>query len=1219
MNTKALRSLFTLFCALLVAATAHAAVIYNHDFNNRNFNAHTSINANMTAAWTSTGATLYSRDYSGNPGMALNGYNHVYILTITMKEGYQAEFTSISFSRLSGDNATFQVQVNGENYGSSITSSSTLQLITRTKTVSELRNTIKIRLVVSNSSSSNGYYSAIDNFTVNGSVSSYDPAAEAKPDANGILYVDGDISTPGDGSSWDHALKRMYYATQAAAINPAIQQVWVAEGTYGTKAANTPFSLTNGVAYYGGFSGYESDLRERSVTSSPVTLQGLGGNVITATGAGASTRLDGFFITAGTGFSSGGARLGGAIYLNNSSPTIANCIFNGNNTDPAAADGKGGAIYLLNSNPLVLQCLFILNTAKGTTSGQGGAIYIDGSSPTIRNCTFSKNEVGANSAPGNGGAIYIAGRSSPVIENNIIWDNADPASPDGKSSISGSGTPTVAYSLIQGGFAGGTSILDTDPQFTNAAELDFRQVKGSPVTNAGNPATDLSAFPKTGDDSPITLDGERRLTSSAIDLGPYEVAPSTIWYVNAASTAPVPSGESWASAFTRINDALSVATSGDQIWIARGLYDDEGSSLAMIHGVKIYGSFVGNETAVNQRPLPIVHGEPATATVFLSFNGPAFDNYQNNLTRDDLLDGLTITGALGTEGGAIRNVDASPTIANCAFIDNSAFDGGGGVYNYNSSPLIINTLFKSNNVMFGSGGAINNKSGSNTILINCVIVENSASEFSGAIFNDGSTITLLNCTVSGNSQSVPGTINGYYGNVTVRNSIIYGNGSGISNNDGTVTVTYSLVEGMTASDTDHNLDGGTNPQFTSPTDWTLLACSPAINRGTNDALPGIPNPSTDLVNNLRIYNVQTDMGAYEMQAIPGPGTLPASGETVALPVYAGATSLTSDCKTFGLIEPTGAPGTLGNVTIKAFLAAGNTVADGEKIFVKRHYDITPSGTDGPAKVTLFFAKADFDAYNQAYGNANNATLPANLKVMQYHGTSPYGFPGTYSGKTELITDVTVTESADQTMYLVSFNASGFSGFFISGQSEEALPVTLVSFQAKKQENTAYLQWKTSSEINSRSFEIERSSNGKQWHRLGEVLARGSESALTDYSYTDSSPMAGTNMYRLKMIDRAADRLDGSFAYSRMVSLDFGAESAALYPNPAVGVSKVSLKGLKTEDIRHIRLFNMSGKAVSEPVLRQGSFHIGQIGAGNYTVEVQMSDGTKRPLKLIVTH
>jgi len=1214
MNTQLLRPLFTLFCALLITTAARSAVIYNSTFPNNNFNNPVSINANLTSAWTGIGDQLYGYGYSGNNVMALAAHNPVFVLTLTVKEGYQVELTSIVLSRFSADNGTFQIQVDGINYGASFGSSMDLSSITRTKTVSKLRNTVQIRIAVTNSTTPNQNYCGIDNFTLNGSVTAYDAAADAQPDAGGILYVNGETGSPGNGSSWNNPLKRLYHATRAAALNPAIKQVWVANGQYQTEDENTPLILTDGVSYYGGFGGYESDLRDRSLPGQ-VVIQGGSTTVITTSGVGAATRLDGFIVTAGRGLAVGDDRRGGALHATNSSLVIANCIFGENATDDAAAEGKGGAIYLLNSSPLIIQTLFLGNSAKGTASGKGGAIFLDNSSPTIRNCTFSANQVGGSSTPGNGGALYTVGSSSPIIENTIIWNNPDPASPGGVSAIGGSGTPNVSYSLVQGGFASGTNILDTDPQFIDPSQLNFKQRKGSPVTNAGKPATDVSAFPTNSDDTPITFDGERRLTSTSIDLGPYEVTPSVIWYVNAASTAPDPAGDSWATAFASLPNALSVASEGDQIWVARGEYEHS-DQISFIHGVKIYGSFAGTETSLDQRPMPIAHGDPSTASVLTSSTGPFIYNSYNDLTRDDVFDGFTVTNVFGSDGGAMRNVGVSPTISNCAFQSNNASNGG-AIFNESASPLIVNTIFRSNGTMFGYGGAIANISGSNTVLINCLLTANYSNQAAGAIFNADSEATLLNCTVTDNTQAFPGAIVGTYSTITVRNSIIYGNGTGINTEESSLSVTYSLVDGMPASDTDHNLAGTTNPQFTGADNWTLLPCSPAVNRGTNEALPDLPANLTDLANNTRIFNVQTDMGAYELQAITGPGTLPVSGEQATLPVYAGATAITSDCKTFALIEPTGTPGALGNVTVKTFLAPGNTVSEGEKVFVKRHYDITPTGTDGPATVTLFFAKQDFDTYNQAYGNAHNATLPANLKVVQYHGTSPYGFPGTYSGPTQLIKNVTVTESEDHTMYLVSFQVTGFSGFFISGQSEEALPVTLVSFQAKKREREAHLQWQTTSEINSDRFEIERSADGRQWHLLGQVSAKGGEAATTDYSYTDALPQAGTNMYRLKMIDRAAGDRDGAFAYSRIAVLEFEAEKLAIYPNPAVGVSAVQLKGLKPENVRNIRLFDTSGRLVLQPAWRQGSLEIGKLLPGTYSIEIETTQGTRQSLKLAV--
>ncbi|WP_146202213.1 hypothetical protein [Dyadobacter jejuensis] len=107
-----------------------------------------------------------------------------------------------------------------------------------------------------------------------------------------------------------------------------------------------------------------------------------------------------------------------------------------------------------------------------------------------------------------------------------------------------------------------------------------------------------------------------------------------------------------------------------------------------------------------------------------------------------------------------------------------------------------------------------------------------------------------------------------------------------------------------------------------------------------------------------------------------------------------------------------------------------------------------------------------------------------------------------------------------------------------------LPVTLISFTATKvsggaERSTALLIWQTSSEVNSDRFDIERSQDGKKWSSIGNVAAGGDKSSNTNYSFIDKTPTydrtrPGENLYRLKMIDK-----DGTFAYSRIQSLDFG--------------------------------------------------------------------------------
>jgi hypothetical protein len=128
------------------------------------------------------------------------------------------------------------------------------------------------------------------------------------------------------------------------------------------------------------------------------------------------------------------------------------------------------------------------------------------------------------------------------------------------------------------------------------------------------------------------------------------------------------------------------------------------------------------------------------------------------------------------------------------------------------------------------------------------------------------------------------------------------------------------------------------------------------------------------------------------------------------------------------------------------------------------------------------------------------------------------YAGTTTGtKTQLLTAI-----ADPTNWkgdnTTPWNLSSGSGLYPSN-TFTILPVTLLSFTAQLQgAETVQLKWSTAVENNNDHFTIERSTDGLSFSTIGTVHGKESSNLQTDYAFTDNSPDAGNNYYRLSQTD-----------------------------------------------------------------------------------------------------
>ena len=128
-----------------------------------------------------------------------------------------------------------------------------------------------------------------------------------------------------------------------------------------------------------------------------------------------------------------------------------------------------------------------------------------------------------------------------------------------------------------------------------------------------------------------------------------------------------------------------------------------------------------------------------------------------NDKSDPMLTNCTFSENMGGGGGGggMYNDGGIPMLADCDFIGNSTTGSGGGMYNNGSDPILLSCLFSTNSAL-RSGGGMYNRYTSQPSLMNCIFSVNSASSGGGMENLNTSRPTLLNCTFSDNFATQAG-------------------------------------------------------------------------------------------------------------------------------------------------------------------------------------------------------------------------------------------------------------------------------------------------------------------------------------------------------------------------------------------------------------------------------------------------------------------------------
>ena len=516
-------------------------------------------------------------------------------------------------------------------------------------------------------------------------------------------------------------------------------------------------------------------------------------------------------ITIKNGRHSDPLRGGGAVAVENASPSFSNCALEQH------YGSNGGAVYIQSGSPTFDNCRFTNNE-----SIKGGAVFCrDGSQPVFTDCSFSDNlgfDGGAihtvcessltltrclgvnNTADHSGGFLYAlaptwlshctlvgnaaafdgsAVRGQPVVLDRCIVAYGRDSSPVSSTQITISCTDIFGHA--EGDWIG--SIADQaningniclNPRFCNRSNDDYH-IDG---------------------DSPCAADNN----DCAILIGALAVAcapDNRVWHLRADGTGDVPT----------IQAAVDAARHGDTLLLVAGTYTGDGNRDIDLHSKALV---IRSESGAEQT---IVDCEATSEDPHRGFvlSGASESTVIEGLTVAhayapfDIVSGDVIGNPSETDmwsiGGGMLCLGSSPIIRNCHFVGNwgrnfgggmaclfggaprleacqfssDSADAGGGLYcRLNASPIISNCSFTENWSQWGAAvaadslavprlensviedniaghGAMAFRRNSDATLVGCLVADNQSWAQGGGVYIDNASPSLSNCVIQGNT------------------------------------------------------------------------------------------------------------------------------------------------------------------------------------------------------------------------------------------------------------------------------------------------------------------------------------------------------------------------------------------------------------------------------------------------------------------------------------
>ncbi len=749
-------------------------------------------------------------------------------------------------------------------------------------------------------------------------------------------------------------------------------------------------------------------------------------------GTGVFALPNGNYVVRSENWDNGTATDAGAVTWGSGTAGVSGVVSSSNSLVGSKANdqvGRTGVTALTNGNYVVSSSAW----DNATTVDVGAVTWCDGITGRVGAVSSSNSLVGSSASDGVGFGGVTALSNGNYVVRSQFWDNGATAT-DAGAVTWGSGTAGVSGVVSSSNSLVGSRADENVGSVGVIALTNGNYVVSSP--NWGNGTTSYVGAVTWGSgtagvsgevSSSNSLVGSTALDNvggsgvTALSNGNYVVS-STSWDNGATSNV---GAVTWGSGTAGLVGVVSSSNSLFGSSASDGV--GNGGVTALSNGNYVVRSTSwDNGAATNAGAVTWGSGTAGVSGAVSSSNSLVGSTASDNVGSD----GVT---ALSNGNYVVRSLNW----------DNSATaTTNAGAVTWGSGTVGVSGVVSSSNSLVGSTASDQVGNGGVTALTNGNYVVSSQN------WDNGTTATNAGAVTWGSGTT------GVSGVVSSSNSLVGSTASDNVGNGGVTALTngnYVVRSPFWDNGAVTNAGAVSFGMGTAGLSGTINSCNSVRGIANSDV-----NSSSSIAHNtLYGYSV---VGLYAQNKVyifkKGTEALAttATTQTLSIAATSGTTHFIDNaCNLIASVTQAGASPIAGSTTAKVWI---DGTQDAQ--FVKRHFEITPASNASTAtgKVTLYFTQAEFDAFNGQVpapallmpANPTDNTGIANLKIEKREGTSSDGTgnPSTYSGSPTIIdpTDTDIVWNSVQNRWEVSFDVTGFGGFWAKTQNTSATTLTL---------------------------------------------------------------------------------------------------------------------------------------------------------------------------------